>query len=241
MGTLHQFLLDAWAYKVSLLPVLITYLIFDFPAIIRRLTKIAYVPIYFTVFPLGHSDKLYAEYLNEDDFYGVGETMSSAEKDVLRRKIQATAVFSMVFAAVLAPWICGLAAAFYLAPNQFGEFLVFFFVTKTFLISMALINLRLESRAADKPPAIISVVGIYVLYLVFVWHGLTKSFKWATSQIADHGYSGFFIALLDYIYTDLLINVAVVAALTWAFTIKFAAPENISKIEHYTDEPAATP
>ena len=237
MGNAEQLLLNAWTYKVSLLPVLTTYLLFDFPAIVRRLTKIAYVPIYFMIFPLGHSDKLYAEYLNEDDIYGVGETMSPHEKHTLRQKIQATAVLSMVFAAVIAPWICGFFSAMYLSSDQFGEFLAFFFIAKSFLIFNAILNLRLQSRAADNPPAITSVIGIYVLYLIFVWYGLTKSFKWSSSQLV-HGYSGLLQALLDYIYTDLIINIVIVAAVTWALTKKFTDPSNISKIEHYTDEPA---
>jgi hypothetical protein len=95
---LIQFWSAAWTYKVSLVPVLITYLLFDLPAIVRKLTRIAYVPIYFVVFPLGHSDQLYAEYLNEDDFYGVGRTMTPKQKRELRRKIQSTAIISMVFA-----------------------------------------------------------------------------------------------------------------------------------------------
>ena len=65
--------------------------LFDLPAIVRKLTRVAYVPICFAVFPIGHNDKLYAEYVNEDDFYGIGETMSAAAKRALRQKIQATA------------------------------------------------------------------------------------------------------------------------------------------------------
>ncbi len=67
---------QVWTYKVSLVPVLLTYLLLDSQAIIRRITKQYYVPIYFIIFPDGHTDKMYAEYFSEDDFYGVGQEMS---------------------------------------------------------------------------------------------------------------------------------------------------------------------
>lgn len=233
-----------WTYKVSLVPVLLTYLLFDFPAIVRKLTRVAYVPIYFVVFPLGHSDQLYAEYLNEDDFYGIGQTMTLKEKQALRRKLQSTAIISMVFAAVIAPWLCGFVSAFYLTRAQFVEFLVFFFVVKIFLIFKSLWNLRQDSRAASQPPAFISVVGIYVLFLVFVWYGLTKSFDWTSNHMGSKGIAGLLAALADYAYVDLLLNVGVVAALTWAFTVKFTDPENITKVyspgdEDETDTPSS--
>jgi hypothetical protein len=229
----------AWSYKISLIPVLVTYLLFDFPAIVRKLTGIAYVPIYFLILPLGHSDQLYAEYLNEDDFYGVGKTMTPAEKKTLRRKIQATAVISMVFAAVVAPWLCGFISAFYLQPQQFTEFLVFLFVVKLYLIAKSLWNLRQESRAAMHFSAFMSVIGIYVMYLVFVWHGLNKSFIWTSAHLNSRGLSGLAIALGEYAYQDLIINVGIVAALTWAFNVKLTDPENITRVDEYVDEPAA--
>jgi hypothetical protein len=230
-----------WTYKVSLAPVLLTYLLFDFPAIVRRLTRVAYVPIYFIVFPFGHSDQLYAEYLNEDDFYGVGQTMTPEEKRALRRKIQSTAIISMVFAAVIAPWLCGFVSAFYLTRAQFAEFLVFFFVIKIFLISKSLWNLRQDSRAASQPLAFVSVVGVYILFLGFVWYGLTKSFDWTSTHLDSKGVFGLLAALADYAYVDLIINVGVVAALTWAFTVRFTDPENITKVyggEDETDAPS---
>lgn len=230
-----------WTYKVSLAPVLLTYLLFDFPAIVRKLTRIAYVPIYFVVFPLGHTDQLYAEYLNEDDFYGVGQAMTPKEKQALRRKIQSIAIFSMVFAAVVAPWLCGFVSALYLTPTQFKEFLVFFFVIKLFLISKSLWNLHQESRAASQPPAFLSVVSVYVLFLGFVWYGLNKAFEWTSTHLDSKGFLGLFADLADYAYVDLIINVGVVASLTWAFTIQFTDPRNITHVGSDDDEPPAPP
>jgi len=98
MSGVQEWLTYIWHYEFSLAPVLATYAIFDIPPIIRRLTRVAYVPIYFLIFPTGHSDRLYAQYFNEDYFYGEGVSMSGEEKRSLRRRIQATAVLSMVTA-----------------------------------------------------------------------------------------------------------------------------------------------
>jgi hypothetical protein len=236
LGLFVQTWQEIWSYKVSLVPVLSTYLVFDLPAIARRVTRVAYVPIYFLVYPSGHSDQLYAEYLNEDDFYGIGETLSEDERNSLRKKIQATAVFSMVFAAIFAPWVCGFISAFYLQPNQFAEFLVFFFVVKTFLLSKSLWNLRGDSRAALHGSAFLSVVGVYFVFLLSVWYGLTKSIKWTHANIQSDGFVGLFISLLDYAYANIFIGVGVVSALTWAFTVKFTDPKNITPRDGSVDE-----
>jgi hypothetical protein len=229
----------AWEYKISLVPVLLTYFLFDLPAILRRLTGFAYVPIYFVVFPIGHSDSLYAEYLNEDDFYGVGASLTPSEKAALRRKIIAIAIFSMVFAAVLAPWLCGIIAAFYLHPNQFAEFLVFLFVMKIYLIVTSLWRLRRESRALMHASALMSVVAVYLMYLFFVWLGLMQSFEWVTAHLTIRGYSGLFIALRDYAYSGLVLSVGAVSAVTWACTVLFTKPSNITRDARY-DESDAT-
>lgn len=125
--TFSEIFLSVWNYKISLVPVLVTYFIFDLPALVRKLTRVAYVPIYFIFFPLGHSDRLYAQYFNEDLILGGNDSlMTDEQKRQLRYKIQATAVISMIFAAVVAPWLCGFIAALYLPSNQFTEFLFFY-------------------------------------------------------------------------------------------------------------------
>ena len=161
-----------WSYKISLVPVLATYLLFDLPAIFRKLTGVAYVPIYFIFFPSGHSDRLYAQYFNEDYMYCDGVSMSDAEKRKLRHRIQATAIFSMVFATVVAPWLCGFVSAFYLESNQFTEFLWFLIIVKLTLITTALFKLRGESDAVRTGYSFYYVMVLYAAYLILVWRGL---------------------------------------------------------------------
>lgn len=231
MGRAAEIASFAWNYKLSLLPVLLTYLIFDLPAIVRRMTRVAYVPIYFIVFPSGHSDQLYAQYFNEDFFYGEGAQMSADEKRRLRHKIQATAIFSMVFATVVAPWLCGFIAAFYLSKQQFAEFVIFLLVAKTILIFFSLRRLKLESPAMSKGGSVYYVTALYSAYLFFVWLGLSKAYEWTHTHLNNKGVVGLALGLLDYAYADIFINIIIVAAITWGATTLFTDPTNIERAE----------
>jgi hypothetical protein len=214
-----------WDYKLSLAPVLTTYVLFDFPALIRRITKIAYVPIYFVFFPSGHSDQLYAQYFDEDYMYREGEGMSAHEKRALRHRLQANAIFSMFFAAIFAPWLCGLLSALYLNPAQFFEFLVFLIVVKAIVLVWVLYKLRFESSAARK--AFAPVCAMYIFYLMLVARGLTQSFEWTSVKLQSSGIFGVLRGLLDFGYSDFFINVIIVGAVTWGLTTLFAHPANI--------------
>ncbi len=218
-----------WNYKFSLVPVLVTYFIFDLPAIARRLTRVAYVPIYFVMFPSGHSDQLYAQYFNEDYFYGDGASMTDNEKRRLRNKIQATAIFSMAFSTVLAPWLCGFLASFYLTPQQFLEFIFFLLSVKTVLIVSSLRQLWVDSPVMSKGGSAYHVTALYIAYLFFVWLGLTKAYEWTHANLNSHGFIGLALGLLDYAYVDIFLNIIIVSATTWGATVLFTDPANIEK------------
>lgn len=217
----------AWSYKFSLLPVLVTYVLFDSFAIIRRLTGVAYVPIYFVFFPSGHSDQLYAQYFNEDYMYGDGFAMNDAEKQLLRNRIRATAIISMVFATIIAPWICGTAAALYLTEHQFTEFLVFFVAVKSIVLIVVLLRSRNESQSIRNFFGLIA--AMYAFYLIVVVRALTKSFEWSFLQVKTAGIAGIFWGIIDYAYTDIFVNVIVVSAVTWGITTLYTSPANIPK------------
>lgn len=229
MGRLAEIWNQVWNYKLSLFPVLLTYFIFDLPAIARRLTRVAYVPIYFVIFPSGHSDQLYAQYFNEDFFYGEGASMSDEEKRRLRNKILAVAILSMVFATVIAPWLCGFIAALYLNDQQFFEFLVFLLAVKAILIFFSIRRLRNDSPAMSKGGSAYYVAALYSAYLFFVWLGLTKAYEWTHSHLNSKGILGLALGLLDYAYVDIFLNIFIVSALTWGLTTLFTDPANIEK------------
>src|SRR5262245_41689226 len=105
--------------------------------------------------------RLYAQYFNEDNFYGVGEAMSAAEKATLRTRIRLLAIVSMIFATVVAPWLCGFLSAFYLTKEQFLEFVWFLMVVKSLLIAKALYELREHAWFIDTSNSFKFLVLIY--------------------------------------------------------------------------------
>jgi hypothetical protein len=226
---LTGFFTEIWTYKISLVPVLATYLLFDLPAIFRKMTGVAYVPIYFIFFPSGHSDRLYAQYFNEDYMYGDGSLMNDNEKAKLRHRIQATAIVSMVFATVVAPWLCGIISAFYLAQNQFSEFLWFLIAVKATLIIWVLCKLRSESDAVRSGYSFYYVMVLYAAYLFLVWRGLTKAYEWTHSNLDSKGISGLAVGLLEYAYVDIFLNVVIVSSLTWGITTLFTSRSHIQR------------
>ena len=231
MSSFSGLMTEIWTYKISLVPVLSTYLLFDLPAIIRKITRVAYVPIYFIFFPLGHSDRLYAQYFNEDDFYGVGASMGKEEKLRLRHRIQITAIFSMLFAAVIAPWLCGFVSAFYLLPNQFNEFLWLLIFLKLIILVWVLNRLRGDSRVMAIGNSFYYVLALYAGYLFLVWRGLTKAYEWTHTNLQSKGILGIAAGLLDYAYVDFFLNIVVVSAVTWGIITRFTDPSHIPRKE----------
>jgi hypothetical protein len=229
MGNLANIAAEIWAYKFSLAPVLVTYLLFDLPAIVRRVTRVAYVPIYFIFFPLGHSDRLYAQYFNEDYIYGVGASMNDEQKRKLRHRIQATAILSMVFATIIAPWLCGFICAFYLTPTQFVEFVWFLIAVKATILFFILLKLRGESPAVKTGNSFYYVIVLYVAYLFLIWRGVTKAFEWTHTNLQSNGILGLSTGLLDYAYVDIFVNIVIVAAVTWGITELFTSPSKIPR------------
>lgn len=224
MEVIKEIWLRVWEFKLSLIPVLLTYLLFDVQAVIRRVTRKAYVPIYFMFFPLGHSDKLYAQYFNEDDIYWIGASMTPEQKVALRNRIRRQAIMSMVFATAIAPWVCGFLAALYLTQEQFKEFVWFLIGVKTLLICKALYELRANAWFVEKSNSYLFLCAIYVGYLLLILRGVTKAFAWTAENLRTLGVLGTLWGLLDYTYVDIFINIFAVSAATWAITTRYTDP-----------------
>ncbi len=226
---LQDMFFQVWDYRFPLAPVLMTYLLFDLPAIARRITGVAYVPVYFIFFPSGHSDQLYAQYFNEDYMYLVGAQQTTAQKRELRRKIQATAILSALFAAIIAPWTCGFLSAFYLNTPQFDAFLWFLLTAKAILLYWTLAKLKNDSNAFSDTKYFAYVAFLYIGYLVLVWQGITKSYHWTHMYLQSNGLVGLLIGLLDYAYIDIFLNIVAVSAVTWGLTTLITDPSRIPR------------
>lgn len=226
MDTLAAIFSDAWNFKLSVLPVLVTYLIFEIPALVRKYYRRFYTPIYFMFFPLGHTDQLYAQYFNEDDWYGVGETQTKEEKEAVRTKIIATSILSMIFSAVVAPWATGFASAFYLNHSQFQEFVAFLLIVKFLTLSYSIYNLRNVSFIY-KSNSLGWVVLTYVFYLFLVWWGVTNAFQWTIANHESIGIVPTIWKMLGFFYAEMFFSIGIVSAGTWALIRYYTKPTYI--------------
>src|SRR6266540_2086477 len=180
----------------------------------------------FHLFPLGHSDQLYAQYFNEDDHYQIGNSQTPEQKAALRRRIVAISIISMVLSTVIAPVICGFLASFYLTKEQFIEFVWFLIIVKALTLTWSLHNVRSVASFVDTKP-FLGVIALYLLYLFVIWRLVTMVYDWTVSSITSLGALRTIWALLDYIFLELFIYVLIVSALTWALVHLFTNPKYI--------------
>lgn len=232
-GADMEFIIQAWEYKFSLVPVLAAYLVFEISTVIRRLARMAYTPIYFMFFPLGHADGLYAYYFNEDDFY-IGASQTPAEKSRIRKRIISISVFSMIFASVINPALAGVFCAKFLSPSQFREFFWVLIVTKLILISFSLYRTRLISFVG-KSGAFPWLALIYAAYLIIIARVVDTSYAWAADSLARYGLVESVLQIVDFIVFDFVIYIIFVALIGAAISYWMTDPDNIPELDVITD------
>lgn len=176
------------------------------------------MPIYFMFFPLGYSDEKYARFFNDDDVFGIAKPLTDEEREALRRRIIALAIFSMAFATVVAPWLCGFIAAFYLSTNQFIEFIWFLMIVKSLLICISLHNIYNGDTFITQSNSFLYVIIIYGVYLVLIFQGVTSSYEWTIEHINATGFIGLVVGLLRRAYSEVFVNIVLVSLVTWAVT-----------------------
>lgn len=218
-----------WEYKFSLAPVMATYLVFEISTIIRKLTRVAYTPIYFMFFPLGHADELYSQYFNEDYFY-TGASQTPKEKNRIRKKIISISVFSMVFSTVLNPILAALFAAVFLSPPQFAEFFWFLVTVKFLLISKSLYNTRHISFVGSSS-SFPWLALIYLVYFVAVLRIVDTAYDWALGQVAANGIKEMLLNAVDFVIVDFGIYIIVAGLLGAAISYWMTDPDNIPEME----------
>ncbi|MGV1927557.1 hypothetical protein ACQZ6S_19830 [Agrobacterium tumefaciens] len=227
-----------WLFKFSLAPALTTYVVFELSTIIRKITRIAYTPIYFMFFPLGHADELYSQYFNEDSFY-IGVSQTPEEKNKLRKRIISISVFSMIFSTVINPLMAGVFAAVFLNSEQFLHFFWFLAATKLILTSISLYNTRNISFVGSSS-AFPWIALIYVVYFAAILRIVNGAYDWATSKIASLGISGMLLNALDLLIIDFGIYILIAGLLGAAISYWMTDPDNIPEME-IIEEPELLP
>lgn len=100
-----------WSFEIHLFPVMVGLMLYEVPALLRRLRKVYYVPVYFSVFPFRAINQQLSTYL-ADDFLGIGENLGKKVVERLRRRLIFTSVVSAFLDAILIPLVFGSLAAF---------------------------------------------------------------------------------------------------------------------------------
>lgn len=234
MNGFNAILLEAWQYKLSVFPILFTYIIFELSSIVRKLTRIAYTPIYFMFFPLGYSDELYATYFNEDDFYGIGERQTAMDKVRLRKRIISISTLSMIISTVFNPALAGAFAALFLSVDQFREFVLILLVVKIIQLSKSLYSVRHQSFV-DKSGAFGWIVLIYIVYVIIIFTVLRQTFWWTSAQISSLGLVGALDKMLNYVIVDMTIYILMVASISAAISYWMTDPKIISDKLRFDD------
>ena len=231
MTTLNNLILQAWNFQLSLLPVLVTYIVFELPSLIRRYYRWYYTPIYFVFFPLGHSDQLYAQYFNEDDFYRVGKAQTPAQKKKLRKRIVAVSIISMVASTIISPVFCGTLSAFYLTREQFKQFIWFLIIIKVLTLSWSLNKAR-KASFVERSRSFRWVILLYLFYLFVIWRLLTMTNYWVASNLVALGISGTVWAIFDYVFVELFLYGIIVSLATRAIIYVYTDPKYINESTH---------
>jgi len=135
--------LIAWNFEYALIPCIIAHIVFDFPIILRRITRRIYVPIYFAFIPAGYSDELLAKYFDEDHYWVVGGPYPEEELKSARLRIIALSVGSLALTMTISPLAAGIFGTYALTPSQFLQFVWTLTIVKCFLLIWAYYDLRL--------------------------------------------------------------------------------------------------
>lgn len=220
---------EIWNYKIQIIPVIIAILIVELPNWIRKLKKIYYVPIYFSIFPLRELNEELSYYLGEDYFMGIGSELNDAELKKLKKKIIVESIFSTLISVVLIPAIAGFIFAFIFSTEVLVQSLIAILIYKLIIVSMAVWNFKEHAISSGKNTLLLIV--IYIGYIGVFIQMIRTSFNWASPYIEPKDWSGMASGLADLIFNkgiaQGLILAAVTAIIVALFTDKEIRDENL--------------
>ncbi|MFH1008955.1 MAG: hypothetical protein V1800_15890 [Candidatus Latescibacterota bacterium] len=206
---------DIWNWKIQILPILLSILLFEAPAIIRRWKKLFYVPIYFSVFPLRELNQDLSTYLVEDDYGGLGERLTTEQAESLRKKIILISIVSMAIGALLTPLIVGFSSAYFMSRDVFIQFIIILLMYRVFLLSKSIYHFHLHAVGSTRNRILLGFV--YLCYLGVVFEVLRTSYNWTFSYVQAGKWSDLFSDLSALVFGKALIGVLVLSLLTAVF------------------------
>ncbi len=191
-------LTDIWQYKVQITPIIVLFIIFEVPALIRRLKKTFYVPIYFSVFPFSKINQDLSAYLGEDYFLCEGTDLSPSEAEVLRKRVVLISVLSAAIDALAVPLTVGFLAALFVEETAFYQFVVILSIYKVITILLSLRNSELHIIDSKFKGTLLSFV--YIVYLGIVVEMLRTSYSWAVPFVTSSDWSGLLSSLSAFVF-----------------------------------------
>jgi hypothetical protein len=222
-----------WEFKIQVLPVLIAFIIYEIPALIRRMRRFYYVPLYFSVYPLREINQDLSVYLAEDFFYGEGGELSKEQAEKLRRKIIFTSVVSASIDAVVTPLVVGFVTAFFLPPLLFKQFLFVLILYKTVAIIASIRNFHRHAIATKRNFGLL--ILIYACYLGVVYQMLVTSFNWAYPFVLANDWMGLWSSLSGILFGKIIAQGIIFAILVAIFANYIAdrkiREKNVSEID----------
>ncbi|MHB9074319.1 MAG: hypothetical protein ACYC6G_12420 [Desulfobaccales bacterium] len=210
-----DFLNDIWNWKIQVIPILLSILLFEAPAIIRRWKKLFYVPIYFSVFPLRELNQDLSTYLVEDKDIRLGEQLTTEQAEKLRKKIILVSIISMVIGALFTPLIVGFSSAFFMGKDVFIQFIFILLIYKVILLSKSMYQFHLYIIGSFRN--LLFLGFIYFCYLGVVFEVLRKSFKWTFPYVQAGNWGGLLSDLSALVFGKALIGILILSLITAIF------------------------
>lgn len=228
-----NFLYELWNFEYSLVPCLTALLVFEFPILYRRFTRKVYVPIYFSFFPFGFSDELYAKYFDDHEYWMIGEPLSKVQRTFVRQKIIWLCVLSLTLTMTISPFLAALFSHFFLDTAEFRQFIWTLAIVKAVLLSTSLLDLRWKYLITDKIP-LRYIAIVYFVYWVLVLFFLKEMKVWIDKQMTAGGWSALRDSTIDFLVLDIGVGVLFVAVVGWLVPWRLTAEYKSG--EHETEQ-----
>ncbi len=171
-----QPVIDTWNLQIRVFPVLVALLLCELPGIIRHFKNLAYVPIYFALFPFRELNRDLSLYVGEDFFTGSGD-MTESETEALRKRIVLTGLISLSIAAVATPAVAGFLAAFFMLPTDFRGFVLLFIAYK--MIGLIRAAFGFKHHAVSNRRTMMWYWATYLTYFAVFLTVFEAVFDWA--------------------------------------------------------------
>lgn len=198
-------------------------LIVEIPNWIRRLKKIYYVPIYFSIFPLRELNANLSIYLGDDYFMGYGSGLDEKELKNLKQKIITTSILSMAIDAILIPSFAGFFFTFFMKERVLLYALITIGIYKLFRIILALKDFKNHAIATKKNVGLL--ILIYFAYLGVFVQMIHQAYFWTIKYVEEENWIGMLNNLADLIFSKAIAQGIILAAITAIIVSQFTDRE----------------